>query len=144
MSQSVGQLDGRGSSYSSSGPQRDFSTLPPYHEPPSFEEAIRQSVKKSKYAALSTGDLTEEPRPPHGRSRPRTSDSDTSDSEPPLNRRPMFKVKPVDPENDKRYKSAPMLPMLNSPDRPRPRDPSTLYARPQKKGKNMFNNFDVV
>lgn len=134
MSHSVGQLDGRTSSYSSNGPQKDFSTLPPYHEPPSFEEAIRQSVKKSKHAALSTGDLTEEPGVRNGRSRARTPDSDTSDSEPPLNRRPMFKVKPIDPANDKRYRSAPSLPPLNSPVRRGPRDPSALYARPHKKG----------
>ena len=56
VAQSTGDLDAN-SGYPARGPQRDFSTLPPYHEPPSFEEAMRQSGRKPK-TRKSTGDLT--------------------------------------------------------------------------------------
>lgn len=73
------------SAYPARGPQRDFNTLPPYHEPPSFEEAMRQSAKKPK-TRKSTGDLTGpgQGRPPGRRprqSRPVDEPTDSSDGE---------------------------------------------------------------
>jgi hypothetical protein len=134
MSQSVGHLDAGRTNYSSSGPQRDFATLPYYHEPPTFEEAVRQSEKKSKQA-LSTGDLSgNRVGPPYSRSRPISPDSDSSDAEP-LSRRPMFKVRPLDPAAVHRYTSAPALESpMGSPVRHGGRGPPVLYPRPQKKG----------
>lgn len=129
ISQSQPQLD-RGT-YSSSGPQRDFATLPAYHEPPTFEEAVRQSVKKSKQA-LSTGDLTgARGGPQYGRSRPISPDSDSTSDAEPLNRRPMFKVRPIDEATDHRYTSAPAL---QSPMESPVRRPPVVYARPHRKG----------
>ncbi|XP_022807176.1 uncharacterized protein LOC111344232 [Stylophora pistillata] len=56
LAQSTGELDAN-SAYPARGPQRDFCTLPPYHERPSFEEAMRHSGRKPK-TRKSTGDLT--------------------------------------------------------------------------------------
>lgn len=135
ISQSQPQLDARGS-YSSSGPQRDFATLPAYHEPPTFEEAVRQSVKKSKHAQ-STGDLTgTRGGPPYIRSRPMSPDSDSTSDGEPLNRHPMFKVRPIAEATDHRYTSAPAL---QSPIESPTRRPPAVYARPQKKG--ILNEF---
>ena len=129
ISQSQPQLD-RGS-YSSTGPQRDFATLPAYHEPPTFEEAVRQSVKKSKQA-MSTGDLTGvRGGPPYGRSRPISPDSDSTSDAEPLSRRPMFKVRPIEEATDHRYTSAPAL---QSPEESPTRRPRPVFVRPQKKG----------
>ncbi|CAH3167452.1 unnamed protein product [Pocillopora meandrina] len=47
LAQSTGELDAN-SAYSARGPQRDFSTLPPYHEPPSHVE----SIEEPGYAAV--------------------------------------------------------------------------------------------
>ena len=72
VAQSTGDLD---SAYPARGPQRDFNTLPPYHEPPSFEEAMRQSGRKPKIRK-STGDLTGPGQGRHAGRRPRPSPSD--------------------------------------------------------------------
>ena len=95
MSQSTGQLD-VDSGYPARGPQRDFSTLPPYHEPPSFEEAMRQSGRKPK-TRKSTGDLANQPhhnrggpgparrsgrRPRQSQGQPADEPTDSSDAEP--------------------------------------------------------------
>ena len=85
LAQSTGELD-MNSAYPARGPQRDFNTLPPYHEPPSFEEAMRQSARKPK-TRKSTGDLTGPGQGRHpGRSRPRQArpadePTDSSDGE---------------------------------------------------------------
>ena len=73
------------SAYPARGPQRDFNTLPPYHEPPSFEEAMRQSAKKPK-TRKSTGDLTGPGQGRHPGRRPRQArpadePTDSSDGE---------------------------------------------------------------
>lgn len=72
VAQSTGNL---GSAYPASGPQRDFNTLPPYYEPPSFEEAMRQSGKKQK-TRKSTGDLVGPGQGRHAGRRPRQSTTD--------------------------------------------------------------------
>lgn len=84
LAQSTGELDAN-SAYSARGPQRDFSTLPPYHEPPSFEEAMRQSGRKPK-TRKSTGDLTGPGQGRHSGRRPRQArpadePTDSSDGE---------------------------------------------------------------
>ena len=84
LAQSTGELD-MNSAYPARGPQRDYNTLPPYHEPPSFEEAMRQSSRKPK-TRKSTGDLT---GPGQGRysgrrprqARPADEPTDSSDGE---------------------------------------------------------------
>lgn len=81
VAQSTGNL---GSGYPARGPQRDFNTLPPYYEPPSFEEAMRQSRRKHK-TRKSTGDLVGPGQGRHSNRRPRRSTtddpSDSSDGE---------------------------------------------------------------
>ena len=81
VAQSTGNL---GSGYPARGPQRDFNTLPPYYEPPSFEEAMRQSRRKHK-TRKSTGDLVGPGQGRHSGRRPRQSTtdepSDSSDGE---------------------------------------------------------------
>lgn len=84
MAQSTGELDAN-SAYPARGPQRDFSTLPPYHEPPSFEEAMRQSGRKPK-TRKSTGDLAGPGQGRHSGRRPRQArpadePTDSSDGE---------------------------------------------------------------
>ena len=74
MAQSTGELD-TNSAYPARGPQRDFNTLPPYHEPPSFEEAMRQSGRKPK-TRKSTGDLAGPGQARHSGRRPRQMQSD--------------------------------------------------------------------
>ena len=84
LAQSTGELD-MNSAYPARGPQRDFNTLPPYHEPPSFEEAMRQSSRKPK-TRKSTGDLTGPGQGRHSGRRPRQArpvdePTDSSDGE---------------------------------------------------------------
>lgn len=74
VAQSTGDLDTH-SAYPARGPQRDFNTLPPYHEPPSFEEAMRQSGRKPK-TRKSTGDLAGPGQGRHSGRRPRQTPSD--------------------------------------------------------------------
>jgi len=73
------------SAYPARRPQRDFKTLPPYHESPSFGEVMRQSARKPK-TRKSTGDLTGpgQGRPSGRRSRqacPVDEPTDSSDGE---------------------------------------------------------------
>ena len=84
LAQSTGELD-MNSAYPARGPQRDFNTLPPYHEPPSFEEAMRQPARKPK-TRKSTGDLTGPGQGRHQGRRPRQArpadePTDSSDGE---------------------------------------------------------------
>ncbi|XP_073256452.1 uncharacterized protein [Porites lutea] len=149
VAQSTGDLD---SAYSARGPQRDFNTLPPYHEPPSFEEAMRQSGRKPKIRK-STGDLTGPGQGRHAGRRPRPSPSDeptdSSDGEtrftPQRAAPPPPRVRPNELNFDPRY--APVdqqgrvlgprvLPQgLSTTSAPRngPIDPTVPYSMPQKK-----------
>ncbi|XP_068687443.1 protein turtle homolog B-like isoform X1 [Montipora foliosa] len=147
IAQSTGNLDN--SAYPARGPQRDFNTLPPYYEPPSFEEAMRQSGRKQK-TRKSTGDLV---GPGQGRSRrPRQSTTDeptdSSDGEtrwipqraapPPPRMRHVESSRP-----DPGYTSVDLgrgsgvLPhgprATSAPRNNGPLDPSALYAEPHKK-----------
>ncbi|XP_032243185.2 hemicentin-1 isoform X3 [Nematostella vectensis] len=141
MSRSMGQLEGSPrSSYSAAGPQRDgATTLPAYHEPPSFEEAIRQSGRKSKNKNRSTGDLMDPP----GRL---MDDSDESSDTDRYYRPPSkLKLRPPSSDEDPGYSSVDVLSNGNRrsvPDAARLADQGLLdrsgpYARPMKppKGK---------
>ena len=143
-----------GLDYSARGPQRDFSTLPPYHEPPSFEEAMRQSGKKAKHRVRSTGDILDEGRPRYSGRRskhPRSPDdqTDSSESEARYQRRPPAgrKLKSLESDEDHGYASVdhPAGMIARQPtshaqdplDRRRngPPDPEVPYATPQKRNK---------
>ena len=157
MTRSMDDLDPN-RHYSARGPQRDFSTLPPYHEPPSFEEAMRQSGKKAKNRVRSTGDILDEGRPRTSGRRPRHARSpddqtDSSESEGRFQRRPPpgRKVKSRDSDDDPGYASVDAVaggvglvprhpapaPPQNVLDRRRngPPDPDSPYAMPQKRNK---------
>ncbi|XP_078379846.1 uncharacterized protein LOC144662792 isoform X2 [Oculina patagonica] len=105
MAQSTGETDAN-ASYLVRGPQRDLNTLPPYLEPPSFDEAMLQSERKMK-TRKSTGDLTE---PRQGRY---------------AGRRPMHaQANPM---------MSSLGPKTNKDPRKTPLDPTVPYATPHKK-----------
>ncbi len=105
MAQSTGETDAN-ASYLVRGPQRDLNTLPPYLEPPSFDEAMLQSERKMK-TRKSTGDLTE---PRQGRY---------------AGRRPMHaQANPM---------MSSLGPETNKDPRKGPLDPTVPYATPHKK-----------
>lgn len=154
LAQSTGELDAN-SAYSARGPQRDFSTLPPYHEPPSFEEAMRQSGRKPK-TRKSTGDLTGPGQGRHSGRRPRQArpadePTDSSDGEqrftPQRSAPPPPRVRHVESieepgyaavDRDGRVMGPRVLPMGANPSgRPAngPLDPTVPYALPQKRPK---------
>lgn len=150
MAQSTGNLDNN-SAYPARGPQRDFNTLPPYYEPPSFEEAMRQSGRKQK-TRKSTGDLVGPGQGRSGGRRPRQSTTDeptdSSDGEtrwiPQRAAPPPPRIRHVESSRpDPGYTSVdlgrgsavlPRGPTATSvPRNNGPLDPSALYAEPHKK-----------
>ena len=146
LTQSTGELEGVG--YPARSPQRDFNTLPPYHDPPTFEEAMRQSGRKPR-TRKSTGDLTDgrstadNPGRQSGRrarpSRPVDDPTDSSDAEPRYRRRPTPAVRALDSDDEPRYASghtrrAPPIPAAGVEPRGAP-DPEVPYAKPIKKPK---------
>ena len=105
LAQSTGELDVK-SSYLVRGPQRDLNTLPPYFEPPSFDEAMLRSARQAN-TGKSTGDLTE---PRQGRY---------------AGRRPMqSQAKPA---------MSSLGPQVSKGSRKEPLDPTVTYATPHKK-----------
>lgn len=153
VAQSTGNL---GSGYPARGPQRDFNTLPPYYEPPSFEEAMRQSRRKHK-TRKSTGDLVGPGQGRHSNRRPRRSTTDDpSDSSDGEERSVPHRAAPP-PPSVRYVESQPLNPDYATEDHglgtdsrgfprgssstsaPRnngPLDPSVPYAVPQKKLKS--------
>lgn len=152
LTQSTGELDGVG--YPARGPQRDFSTLPPYHDPPTFEEAMRQSARKPTRTRKSTGDLLDGRTNYEGsgrhsgrrarQSHPADEPTDSSDAEPRYSRRPPPGGRRLGSEDDPAYASvdaqkghvrrAPPVPLTDNGPKHIP-DPEVQYAKPQKKSK---------
>ncbi|XP_078379822.1 hemicentin-2-like isoform X2 [Oculina patagonica] len=154
MAQSTGELDVN-SAYPARGPQRDFSTLPPYHEPPTFEEAMRQSGRKPK-TRKSTGDLAGPGQGRHSGRRPRQArpadePTDSSDGEqrftPQRTAPPPPRVRHVESIDEPGYAAVdqqgrvmgprvlPVGPQTSDGPRRGPPDTTVPYAMPQKKPK---------